>query len=95
VGRCLPSPALPSRGQPLQLTDRQLDGVTAGATAIADGLSWSIGDVTADTVTQTLTNVSSANPKFAIGQAQSAALAGGFYFPAVASSHTDAYASIP
>lgn len=54
-------------GQPMQLSDRQMDGVTAGGTAIADAAAGAIGDVTADTLAQTQTNVSTVAPKLAMG----------------------------
>jgi hypothetical protein len=83
-------------GQPQQLSDRQLDGVTAGGTAIANGASLALGEVLADTATQTSTNVSTVTPKIAIGEAFSQALAaGGFLFNAAAISHADTFATLP
>jgi hypothetical protein len=79
-------------GQPLQLTDRQLDGVTAGGAAIADGFGFGFGDVTADTQTQTLTNVT---PTLSLAKAVSLTAAAGLWFPAIASSHSDATATAP
>ncbi|MBV8456453.1 MAG: hypothetical protein JO122_07535 [Acetobacteraceae bacterium] len=79
-------------GQPLQLTDRQLDGVTAGGAAIADGFGFAFGDVSADTQTMTLTNVA---PGLALGKAASLTVAAGLWFPAVAASHSDATATAP
>jgi hypothetical protein len=95
-----------SAGQPAQLSDSQMDGVTAGAQPlIARGLSLAnaaalaIGEVTADTSTQTSTNTSTAgiNPLawISIGQAASQAIAaGGFLFNAGAVSHSDTAASL-
>ena len=81
-------------GQPLQLTDRQLDGVTAGTggAAAATGLGFAFGDVSADTQTWSLTNVISSN--LALGKAGSTSLGASFLFPAVAASHSEAAAAI-
>jgi hypothetical protein len=88
----LPVPAK----QPLALSDKQMDGVTAGGAATANGASLALGELFADTVTQTSTNVSTVTPKIAIGQAFSQALAGGgILFNAAAISHTDTFASLP
>jgi len=81
-------------GQPL--TAQQMDNVTAGGIAIANGASLALGELFADTVTQTSTNVSTVTPKIAIGQAFSQALAGGgILFNAAAISHADTAASLP
>ena len=82
-------------GQPLQLSDRQLDAVTAGAAATADATAQAIGDVAADTTVATLTNVSTVTPVSALGEAQSQALGASLLFTASAASHTDASASLP
>jgi len=82
--------------QPVQLSDRQMDGVTAGGTGIANAAALALGEVEADTITQTSTNVSTVSPRFAIGQSFSQALAaGGFLFQAAAASHADTAASLP
>lgn len=91
--------------QPAQLSDMQMDGVTAGLTlpggvALGNAAALAIGEVTADTQTQTSTNVSTAgiNPLawIAIGQAASTSVAaGGFLFNAAAASHSDTAASLP
>ena len=82
---------------PKQLSDSQMDVVTAGGIGIANGASLALGEVTAVTITQTSTNVVTVNPgKIAIGQAFSQALAsGGFLFQAAAISHADTAASLP
>jgi hypothetical protein len=82
-------------GQPLQLSDRQMDGVTAGAAAGALAWSAAIGDVTADTISQTSTDLSTITPKYAVGQAASQALAAGLVFEAAAASHAETAASLP
>jgi hypothetical protein len=82
--------------QPQALTDKQMDHVTAGGLAIANGASVALGELFADTVTQTSTNVSTVTPRIAIGQAFSQALAGGgVLFQAAAISHADTAASLP
>lgn len=78
------------------LSDRQLDTVTAGGVGIANAAALALGEVLADTVTQTSTNVSTVTPRIAIGQAFSQALSsGGFLFQAAAISHADTAASLP
>ena len=91
-------------GEPAQLSDSQMDGVTAGViiprgVALANAGALALGEVTADTSTQTSTNVNSSgsNPLtwISIGQAASQAVAaGGFLFNAGAVSHSDATASL-
>lgn len=94
-------------GSPMQLSDNQMDGVTAGqiiqlpgGVALANAAGLALGEVTADTQTQTSTNVSTAglNPLawIAIGQsATTAVAAGGFLFQAGAAAHSDSTASLP
>jgi NADPH-dependent curcumin reductase CurA len=81
----------------LQLSDNQMDNVTAGAVGIANGASLALGEVTAVTFTQTSTYAQTVNPgRIAVGQAFSQALAsGGFFFQAGAISHADTAASLP
>jgi len=86
-------------GQPLKLSNGQMDSVSAGGVGIANAASLALGEVTADTATQTSTNVSTAGATLthiAIGQSFSQALAvGGFLFQAGAISHADTAASLP
>jgi len=83
-------------GQPLKLTSGQMDHVTAGGVGIANAAALAFGEVTADTATQTSTNVSTVSPKIAIGQAFAQSLAiGGFLFQASAIAHSDTAASLP
>jgi hypothetical protein len=84
-------------GQPLQLSDNQMERVTAGGTGIADAAALALGEVLADTTTQTATNVQTATfPHIAVGEAYSQALAaGGFLFQAAAAVHSDSAASLP
>jgi hypothetical protein len=82
--------------QPMQLSNTQMDSVNAGGVAIANTAALALGEVTADTLTLTSTNVSVVGPRIAIGQAFSQALAaGGFLFQAAAISHADTAASLP
>jgi hypothetical protein len=83
-------------GQPLQLSDRQMDGVTAGGVATANAASVAFGEVLSNTVSITSTNIDTAVSNIAIGQSFSQALAaGGFLFQAAAASHADSAASLP
>lgn len=83
-------------GQPLQLTNGQMDKVTAGGTALADAAAVSLGELFADTVTQTSTNVSTVSPRIAIGQSFAQALAGGgVLFQAAVAVHADSFATLP
>ena len=83
-------------GQPMALSDNQMDRVTAGATGIANAASVALGELFADTISQTSTNVSTVTPRIAIGQAFSQALAGGgVLFQVQAISHADTAASLP
>lgn len=93
--------------QPAQLSDSQMDGVTAGAiislpggVSLANAAAIAIGEISGDTQTQTSTNVSTAglNPLswIAIGQAASQSVAiGGVLFNAAAAAHSDSAASLP
>jgi hypothetical protein len=83
-------------GQPLSLSDKQMDGVTAGATALANAAALALGEVLADTTTQTSTNTVTVTPRIAVGQSFAQALAaGGFLFQAAAAVHADSAASLP
>ena len=81
----------------LQLSDRQMDGVTAGGAAVANGVSVTLGEVLSDTATQLSTNVSTASfPHIAIAEAASTGTAaGGFLFQAFSQSHVDTFATLP
>ena len=82
----------------MQLSDSQMDRVTAGANgvALANAAALALGEVTAVTITQTSTNIVNFGPgKIAVAQAASSALAsGGFLFQAAAVSHSDTAASL-
>lgn len=81
--------------QPLQLSSRQMDSVTGGGVSIANAAALALGDFTAETGTQTSTNLSLVTPQIAVGQAYSQALAGSLLFQAAAVSHADTAASLP
>jgi hypothetical protein len=49
-------------GQPLPLSDKQMDGVTAGATALANSAAAAFGELFSDTLTQTSTNTVASLP---------------------------------
>ncbi|HLG85836.1 MAG TPA: hypothetical protein VKZ79_01415 [Alphaproteobacteria bacterium] len=77
------------------LSDGQMDGVTAGGTALANAVSITFGEVLSDTASQTSTNVDTVH-LFAIGQSFSQGVAaGGFLFQAASASHADSAASLP
>lgn len=84
-------------GQPL--SNAQMDGVTAGGTAISNAASVTFGEVLSDTASQTQTNVVTSGATLthvAVAQAFSQGLAaGGFLFDALSISHADTAASLP
>jgi hypothetical protein len=92
-----------SAATPAQLSDSEMDGITAGAFGIANAASLTFGEVISDTLTHTSTNVNVSGPRWAgpntgwvaEGQSLSQALAvGGFLFNAAAASHADSAASL-
>lgn len=83
-------------GQPLQLSDHQMDKVTAGGVALANGAALALGEIATDTVTQTSTNVVTVGNRIAVGLAFSQALAaGGILTQAAAVVHSDTFATLP
>jgi len=84
-------------GQPLQLSEHQMDRVTAGGAALADSAALALGEIAADTVTQTSTNVVTVSPgRIAVGLSFSQALAaGGILTQAAAVVHSDSFATLP
>lgn len=89
-----------------QLSDDQMDGVTAGVIiqipgglALANAAGIALGEISGDTQTQTSTNVNSTGLPtswIAVGQSftQSVAI-GGVLFNAAAAAHADSAASLP
>ncbi|MCA8881265.1 MAG: hypothetical protein KDA73_15210 [Rhodobacteraceae bacterium] len=76
-----------------KLTDAQMDGVSAGATAIAFGASGAVGDLLAETI-----DVSAAQAQagvFAAATNSSTALAASTWFGAAAASSSTSAASLP
>jgi hypothetical protein len=63
-------------GQPLVLSDHQMDGVTAGAAALAQLAAQAIGDLDAITVGQATTKANTAGPlHYALAQTMAQAAA--------------------
>ena len=87
-----------SAAPPSQLSDSQMDSVTAGSTAIADGASVTFGELLSDTFSQTSTNVAEGGPRYTwnvVAQSLSQGLAtGGFLFQAASISHADSAAAL-
>jgi hypothetical protein len=82
-------------GQPLPLSDKQMDGVTAGS-AIANAAAVAFGEIDAVTVSHTSTNAVTVTPRIAVGQSFAQALAaGGILFQAAAAVHADSFATLP
>jgi hypothetical protein len=82
--------------QPLQLSDQQMAGITAGGSATAENGGLAIGDFTADHVGETATEVNLVtSPAIAVGEAYDSSLAASLLFQALAVSHADSSASLP
>jgi len=79
--------------EPMTLTDAQMDGVSAGATAASAALAASLGDILSETATFTSALAVAGN----LAQAQGAAAALGVsvFFPAAASVASTSAASLP
>ena len=96
AGAALLALAGTANAQSLQLTNAQMDSVTAGGTAIANAVGLAFGELASDTVSLTSTNVSTVSPQIAIGQSfAQAAAAGGVLFQAAVVAHADSSASLP
>ena len=81
-------------GQPLKLSDAQMDRVVAGVVGSAVGLADALGNLQAQTVTLTLGSADSARGN-ALAMGLSAASASSLLTPAVASSRSAAIAKAP
>jgi hypothetical protein len=86
--------------RPAALSDKQMDRVTAGGTAIANAFGVTLGEVESSTVTQVNTEVvqgvsGTANPsRVVLAQAWNLSVAaGGFLFNSYATSHSDTFAA--
>jgi hypothetical protein len=74
------------------LSDAEMDGVTAGSSALANAAALALGEISGDTQTQTSTNISKVGgiPKIAIGQAMATSVvAGGILFNSAGAVHAD------
>lgn len=78
---------------PITLTDAQLDGVNAGATAVTAGASAALGDLIAETISVSQAVAVAGN--FATAQNETAALAASTFFGAAAASESVSAASLP
>jgi hypothetical protein len=81
-------------GQPLKLSDAQMDRVAAGAVGSAIGLAGALGNLQAQTVTLTLGSADSVR-RNALAMGLSAASASSLLSPAVANSLSAAIAKAP
>lgn len=80
-------------GQPVQLTDGQMDKVTAGFLALANAGGVAVGDFEGVTTSQVETEVNVlTHPFFSVGLAANTSTALSTLFSAFASSHSDATA---
>jgi hypothetical protein len=87
-------------GQPMTLSNGQMDGVTAGAAATANAAALALGDFDAETFTQTATNSvttigSIGQWGVAVGQSLSTAAAASALFQAAVATHADSAATLP
>ena len=81
-------------GQPLKLSDAQMDRVAAGAVGSATGLADALGNLEAQTVTLSLSSADSAHGN-ALATGLAAASASSLLSPAAASSRSLAIAKAP
>ena len=87
-------------GNSLVLTNGQMDGVTAGASSLANALAGAQGDFDASTSTQTNTVSQTSIPSlgqygFALGQSLATAAAASALFQAAVIVHADSAATLP
>jgi hypothetical protein len=80
-------------GEPVQLSNAEMDGVTAGGFAQAVGQAATVGDLLSETVALTATNVN--GNVFATAQAQAAGLAASVLFGAASAARSTAAATLP
>ena len=79
--------------EPFLLSDRAMDSVSAGATAIAQGAAAAIGDLAAETVTESA--VEAVAGALAHAQNDTTALAASTLFDAEAAAESSSAASLP
>jgi len=86
-------------GQPLALSDNQMDGVTAGAAATSNAAALALGDFLTFTTTQTstdaVTSIKGIQVGSSFGGAFSAAAAASALFQAAVATHADSSATLP
>lgn len=90
----LASAGVANAGQPVMLSDAQMDRVVAGAVGAASGVANALGNLEAQTVTLTLSSADSAQGN-ALAMGLSAASASSLLSPALASSRSAAIARAP
>jgi hypothetical protein len=88
------SAGVANAGQPMMLSDAQMDRVVAGAVGAASGVADALGNLAAQTVTLTLSSADSAKGN-ALAMGLSAASASSLLSPALASSRSAAIARAP
>jgi hypothetical protein len=82
-----------SADEPAQLSDAQMDGVTASGIAIAQAAAATASDLLSETAAVSESFVD--NSVLATAQAESAAIAASVFFPAVSASQSQAVAALP
>ena len=80
-------------GQPIALSNDQMDGVTAGASAIAVAAALTLGTFDSETTAQTTTNV--VGHTFAVAESAATALAASTDFKAEAIAQSYSAVSLP
>jgi hypothetical protein len=83
---------------PVALSDKQMDKVTAGGTALANAAGVTLGELASDSISQVNTEVvqgvSPTTSRVVVAQAYNLSYAaGGVLFQVLATSHSDTYAS--
>lgn len=79
--------------QPSQLTDAQMDGVSAGATAIAQGGTLTLGDLLSETISVSVA-VAIGN-SYAAASNETGGIAASVFFPAASLSESASVATLP
>ena len=84
-------------GQPMMLSDGQMNRVTAGAASMADAAALALGDFDAITLTQTATNAVTGLglSNIAVGQSLAMATAASALFEAAVAAHADCVCALP
>jgi hypothetical protein len=82
-----------SADEPAQLSDGQMDGVTAAGIAIAEAAAATVADLLSETAVETETFVD--DSVLATSEARSTGLAASVFFPAASASKSQAAAALP